>query len=214
MFGSMRCSFYLNEFELSLTECGKVLNTEKLTPQQLSEAKYIKAKSLYETKRYDDALLEFKAMTKAAKNVSGAEAYYYIAKIQHTKQDYKEAVKTLTKLISYEYSDDDWRNKAMLLLADTYLATKEDADARVILETIIDSKPKQEYSDEAKKRMLELDVKEALEKKQDPTNNAAPVKDLQIEFNQTKKDSALFKQIKEENEGLKAAPSSSVELPK
>ena len=193
-FGAMRCSFYLNQFEVALAECTKVLNTEKLTPQETSEAKYIKAKSLYETNRLDDAMIEFKAMTKAAKNVTGAEAYYHIAKIQFAKQDYKEVEKTINKLISYEYSNDDWNNKAMLLLADAYFAMNEDAEAGVILETVIGGKVKQEYVDEANKRLAILKAKQ--DKQVPPAsapNGGTPSGgEMKIEFNQSKKDSALF----------------------
>lgn len=188
-FGAMRCAFYLKQFDLALTECNKVLNTEKLSPQQTSEAKYIKAKSLYETNRIDDALIEFKEMTKNAKNSTGAEAYYYIAKIQFTKLEYKEVVKTITKLIGYEYSNDDWNNKGMLLLADTYLAKEEDADAQVILETIIGGDVKQEYLEEAQKK---LEILKEKERKKQEMNAPVPEKTLQIDFNQSKSDSTLF----------------------
>jgi len=211
-FGAMRSAFYLNDFETALAECNKVLNTEKLTPQQTSEAKYIKAKSLFETKRYDDAMLEFKAMTKASKNVSGAEAYYHIAKIQFIKQDYKEVEKTINKLISYEYSNDDWNNKGMLLLADTYLAKGDEADAKIILETIIDSKPKQEYLDEAKKKLEELKAKEdAKNKAQENIQN----KEMKVEFNQTKNDEDLFDKMYKESQQKGATPTNTnVEQPK
>ncbi len=189
-FGAMRCSFYLNRFDISLTEANKVLLIEKLTPQQTSEAKYIKAKSLFETNSLDDAMLEFKAITKASKNVTGAEAYYYIAKIQYLKQDYKEVEKTVNKLVSYEYSNDDWNNKAMLLYADASIARGEDADAMVILETIIESKPKQEYLDEANKRLNALKLKQE-QQNQQQEKTATPV-DMKIEFNQSKSDSVLF----------------------
>jgi TolA-binding protein len=190
-FGAMRCAFYLNQFDVALGECNKVLNTEKLSPQQTSEAKYIKAKSLYETNSLDDALIEFKAMTKASKNLTGAEAYYYIAKIQFAKQDYKEVENTINKLVSYEYSNDDWNNKGMLLLADAYTAMNDDPDAQVILETIITGKVKQEYVDEANKR---LSILKARQVKESPSQTSATPgsKEMKVEFNQTKKDSALF----------------------
>ncbi len=200
-FGAMRSAFYINDFETALTECTKVLNTEKLTPQQTSEAKYIKAKSLYETKRLDDALLEFKAITKSAKNTTGAEAYYHIAKIQFIKQEYKEVEKTINKLISYEYSNDDWNNKAMLLLADAYIATNDIENAKVILQTVIDSKPKQEFIDEAKKRLVELKLK------QDAKNAVAVEeqnKNMKVEFNQTKTDGDLFDKLLEEQQNKNA----------
>ncbi len=213
-FGAMRCAFYLNQFDVALSECNKVLNTEKLSPQQTSEAKYIKAKSLYETNSLDDAMLEFKAMTKSAKNVTGAEAYFYIAKIQFTKQEYKEVEKTINKLISYEYSNDDWNNKGMLLLSDTYIAKGEDADAQVILESIIEEKVKQEYVDEAKKRLDILKAKQLKENPLPPPNTPAPQgREMKVEFNQTRSDSSLFNTETEIKES--AAPTTTInEQPK
>lgn len=196
-FGAMRSAFYANQFEIALIECTKVLNTEKLSPQQTSEAKYIKAKSLYETSRLDDALIEFKAITKSAKNTTGAESYYYIGKIQFTKQDYKEVEKTVNKLISYEYSNDDWNNKGMLLLADAYIAKGDEEDAKIILQTIIDGKPKQEFIDEAKKRLDELKIKQEV---RTSANADSQNNEMKVEFNQTKKDSDLFDKLYEESQ--------------
>lgn len=206
-FGAMRCAFYSNDFETALKECTKVQNTEKLTPQQTSEAKYIKAKSMYETGRLEDALAEFKAITKSAKNSTGAEAYYYIGKIQFTKQDYKEVDKTVNKLISYEYSNDDWNNKGMLLLADAYIARGEDEDAKIILQTILDGKPKQEYIDEAKKRLNEIKAKQEAKA---ASESQIQGKEMKVEFNQTKKDEDLFDKLYEESLKQKATPTNTV----
>jgi len=205
--GAMRSAFYLNQYETALSECVKVLNTEKLSPQQLSEAKYIKAKSLFETNRLDDAMLEFKAMTKTAKNVTGAEAYYHVAAIQFKKQDYKEVEKTVNKLISYEYSNDDWNNKGMLLLADAYLAKGDDADAQVILETIIESKPKMEYLNEAQKKLDELKAKqEAARKEAERQQN----KEMKVDFKGGEED--LFdKMYNEYQEKNNSAPTNTVQ---
>jgi TolA-binding protein len=183
--GAMRCAFNLSQFEVALEESNKVLATDKLTPQQTSEARYVKAKSLYETKRFDDALTEFKAITKSAKNVTGAEAFYHIGKIQFAKQDYKAVLKTINDLISYSYSNDDWNNRGMLLLADAYLAQGDVSDAKVILGTIIDAGPKQEYLEEAQKKLKEINELEAQKTK-------APAESLNLQFKESDNDSSLF----------------------
>jgi tetratricopeptide (TPR) repeat protein len=212
-FGAMRSAFYLNQFETALTECTKVLSTEKLSPQQQSEAKYIKAKSLFELNRLDDALIEFKAISKSAKNITGAEAYYHVALIHFKKQEHKEVEKTINKLISYEYSNDDWNNKGMLLLADMYLAKGDDADAQVILESIIDNKAKQEYIDEAKKRLDALKAKQ--NEQQRSSESADPNKDMKVDLNRSKKDEDLFDKMYKEYEQNKSVPTNTtVEQPK
>jgi TolA-binding protein len=187
--GSMRCAFYLNQFELALNESNKVLGTEKLNPQQASESKYIKARSLFETQRYDDALTEFKAIAKSSKNTSGAEAFYYVGKIYFNKQDYKEAEKTINNLISFPYTNDDWNTKGMILIADCYTAKNELEDAKIILQTIIDGKPKQEYIDEVNKRLEQLKAIQAAKAAQQPAQT-----EMKVEFNSSGGDNKLFTQ--------------------
>ena len=212
--GAMRCAFYTNKFETALDQSNLVMNLDKLSPQQLSESKYIKAKSLYETNRLDDALIEFKAMTKNAKNATGAEAYYYIAKIQFAKQDYKEVEKTVTKLVGYEYSNDDWNNKGMLLLADAYIAKGEDVDAEVILGTLINSKPRQEYLDEANKKLTAIKAKRQAEQAPPPNNTNPKEGEMRIQFNQSKSDSALYDNPVEEIKKLDTETKQTAEEPK
>lgn len=212
--GAMRCAFYLNQFETALAESNKVLNTDKITPQQTSEAKYIKARSLYETNRLDDAMAEFRAMTKTSKNSTGAEAYYYISRIQFAKQDYKEVEKTINKLIGYEYSNDDWNNKGMLLLADTYIARNDDANARVTLEAVIDSNPRQEYLDEARKK-LDLLIARQKAAAVPPAPATSPGSgDMKIEYNQSRQDSILFHRLSEDLNKTEQPAKSPTEQPK
>ncbi len=193
--GAMRCAFILKKYDMALDYAGKVLNTEKITPQQTNEAKYDKAKSLYELQRYDDAMLEFKAIQKSAKNVTGAEALYHIGKIYFAKQDYTNVEKTVNSLISYDYSNDDWNTKGLLLLADKYIATGEDGDAELMLQTVIDSKPKQEYVDEANAKLEQLKAKKAMRAAQQPESN-----DMKIEFKEAQGDKDLFDQLYEQQQ--------------
>jgi tetratricopeptide (TPR) repeat protein len=190
--GAMRCAFYLNQYETALSESNKVLSSEKLSPQQTSEAKYIKAKSLFETQRYDDALADFKIIAKTSKNLTGAEAYYHIAKIYFLKKEYKETEKAVNSLISYEFSNDDWNTKGMLLIADVYIEKGDDKDAEVILQTIIDGKPKQEFIDEANKRLDQ--IKQRRESRLNAEQNKQ--QDFNIEFKSNNGDKNLY-----ENQG-------------
>lgn len=188
--GAMRCAMYLAKYDISLDYAVKVLNTEKITPQQTNEAKYNKAKSLYELQRFDDAMIDFKSIQKTAKNITGAEAYYYIAKIYFSKQDYSNVEKTINSLISYDYSNDDWNTKGLLLLADAYIAKGEDGDAELMLQTVIDGKPKQEYIDEANAKLEQLKAKKAMRAIQ---TNTQP--EMKVEFKENKSDKDLFDQL-------------------
>jgi TolA-binding protein len=182
----------LKKYDVALDNAVKVLNTEKITPQQSNEAKYDKAKSLYELQRYDDAMLEFKAIYKSSKNITGAEALYHIGKIYYAKQDYTQVEKTVNSLISYNYSNDDWNTKGLLLLADAYIAKGDDADAELMLQTIIDAKQKQEYVDEANAKLAELKAKKSARTMPDNTGNTS---DMKVEFKSENQDKDLFDQL-------------------
>ena len=194
--GAMRSAFNSLNYEIALQECNKVMSTEKLSPQQISEAKYIKAKSMFETNRLNDALIEFKEISKTAKNATGAEAFYYIGKIQYNKAEYKDVDKTVNKLISYPYSNDYWNTKGMLLLADAYIALNENANAKIILQTIIDGKGKQEAIDEAQQKLNsinEIENQKALNLKVEQT-------DLKLNNTNSNSDKDLFDKLFEESQ--------------
>lgn len=187
--GAMRCAFTLKKYDLALEYAIKVLDSEKITPQQTNEAKYDKAKSLFELNRLDDAMIEFKSIYKSSKNITGAEALYHMAKIYYSKQDYTQVEKTITNLISYDYSNDDWNTRGLLLLADSYIEKGEDADAELMLKTVIDGKPKQEFIDEATTKLEKLKAKKALLNLQQVAPNE---KDMEIQFKTQGNDKNLF----------------------
>lgn len=188
--GAMRSAFTLKKYETALDYAVKVLATDKISPQQTNEAKYTKAKSLYELNRLDDAMLEFKAIAKSAKNVTGAEALYHIAKIHYAKQDYSALEKTVTSLIGYDYSNDDWNTKGLLLLADAYIAKGELSDAELMLKTVIDGKTKAEYIEEAVKKQDQIKAIRS-----QGNTGAAPSNSMKVEFKSQGSDKDLFDQL-------------------
>lgn len=200
--GAMRCAYQLALYDTAVVEAAKVLNAEKMSPQQISEARFIKARSLYETARYDDALLEFKTITKTAKNASGAEAYLYMAKVFLHKKEYKEVEKTITKLIAYEYSNDDMNSAGMLLMAKAYMANSDDADAEVILQSLLENKPRKEIEEEALKLLDELKAKKAGQK---TIEAGKPAEDLKIQLKENENDKDLYNSLNKEQESESGA---------
>ncbi len=153
------------------------MNTEKISPQQTVEGKSIRAKSLFETNRKDEAIADLKYLTKNAKSELGAEAYYMLAQVQFEKKDYKEVEKTVNSLFNYPYSTQDWNTRAMLVMADVYLEKGEEQNAEAVLQTIIDNTTNEEYINIAKQKL------QALKDKQN-TRLANPAEeDMKVEFN-------------------------------
>jgi TolA-binding protein len=160
--GAMRSAFYLKKYDVAVDEAVKVLNTEKITSQQTVEAKSIRAKSLCETNRKDEAVADLKYLTKNAKSELGAEAYFMLADIQYNKKEYKEVEKTVNSLFNYPYTTAYWSTKAMLLMADLYLDKNEEQNAEAVLQTVIDNTDNEEFKKQAEEKLQALKDKQNL----------------------------------------------------
>jgi tetratricopeptide (TPR) repeat protein len=176
--GAMRCAYQVKQYEQCVTECNKVLNTEKLSQNQLAEAHLLKARALYELNRRDEAMADLTYLVKNAKSEAGAEAYYYMAMIRFQKKELKETEKTVNALIGYPYSNNDWNTKGMLLMADVYAERKEYANAEAVLQSVIENADKAEYIDLAKQKLQEVRDKQNLR-----TGGQGADGDMQIQFN-------------------------------
>ncbi len=116
-----------------------------------------------------------------------------MAKIYYAKQDYTLVEKTINNLISYDYSNDDWNTKGLLLLADSYIARGDDTDAELMLQTVIGGKPKQEYLDEANMKLEKIKSKKAMRMANPSSTNETP--DMKVDFKSNNGDKDLFDQL-------------------
>jgi tetratricopeptide (TPR) repeat protein len=138
--GLMRSNYQLKNYQEAIDYAGKVLSLENPSKELKNEAHYYIAQSYMAMQKYDDAFAEFKALSNTAKNEMGAEAGYNVAYIYYLKNEYKQSQKAIFDFIGesdYEY----WASKAFILLADTYVALKDNFQAKTTLKTVIgDSK--------------------------------------------------------------------------
>lgn len=85
------------------------------------------------------AVKSFTEVIKKTKTIAAAEAKYNLALIQHNKGDYKTSQKTCFDLINNMPSYDYWVAKSFILLADNYVALKDNLQAKSTLLSIIDN---------------------------------------------------------------------------
>jgi len=175
--GSMRCAFFTKNYDVCVNECNKVLNTEKISQVQLTEAHQMKAKSLYETNRRDESVNDFNYLTKNSKSEAGAEAYYYLALIHFEKKELKETEKTANTLINYPYTNNDWNTKAMMLMSDVYVEKKEYTNAEAVLKSVIENADKQEYIDIANQKLQGIKDKQQIKMEE-----GKPPEEMKIQF--------------------------------
>ncbi|HEX8517074.1 MAG TPA: tetratricopeptide repeat protein [Bacteroidia bacterium] len=138
--GLMRVNYQLKNNADAVLYANKVLALENPGKELKNEAHYNIAQVKLAEQKYDEAFAEFKALSNTAKNEMGAEAGYNVAYIYYLKNEYKQSQKAIYDFIG-ENDYDYWVSKAFILLADNFVALKDNFQAKTTLKTVInDSK--------------------------------------------------------------------------
>src|SRR6185312_14644976 len=85
------------------------------------------------------AVKEFEYTVANTKTIDAAEAKYNIANIEYHKGRYKTSQKTCFDLVKELPNYDYWVAKTFLLLADNYVAMKDDFQAKATLQSILEN---------------------------------------------------------------------------
>src|SRR3546814_11505079 len=126
----------MGDMEENLKYAGFVKNYEKSTEEEKAAANLYSAKAYIEKGNIEAAKKELVAASTTSQTAIGAEAKYTLGKIQYDQKEFKTAQETAFDLIKTMPSHDYWVAKSFILLADTYLALKDEFQAKSTLESI------------------------------------------------------------------------------
>ncbi|MES2593530.1 MAG: tetratricopeptide repeat protein [Bacteroidota bacterium] len=175
--GLMRCSYQLKNYTDAISYAGKVASLEKNSNELVHELHYITAQSMMATQRYDEALAEFRAVANTAKSDIGAESFYNIAFIQYIKKDYKQSEKTIFDFVNNEGDHPYWVTKALILLADNYVALGDNFQAKTTLKSITTDSDIPELMKIAQEKIDQITAAEEAAKQPKPQ-----IEPLQLKF--------------------------------
>ncbi len=116
-----------------------IKNFEKSSPEEKLRADLFGAKAYLGKGDTTAAAKIFTDVSSKTQTVTGAEAKYNAASIQYLKGDYKTAQKTAFELINKMPSHDYWIAKSFILLADVYVALKDNFQAKSTLQSVIEN---------------------------------------------------------------------------
>jgi TolA-binding protein len=142
-------SFAINNLLLCYSQMKStddVLNYVKLVRQNEKSAQEDKFKTgLYAGLAYlqkgdtTAAVNEFDYTISNTKTIAAAEAKYNIAYIQYLKRQYKTSQKTCFEIAKEMPNYDYWIAKTFILLADDYVALKDNFQAKATLQSVLDN---------------------------------------------------------------------------
>jgi TolA-binding protein len=151
--GQMRCNYFLKKYDSAIQCSNKIITLEKVPAETLNEAHLTIARCAMELKNNELAFSEFQTLHNLAKGEMQAEAGYNIAYLYFLKNEFKESKTAVFDLVKNGSAYPVWITKALLLLADNYVALKDNFQAKHTLKTVIESSDLQDLVQQARDKL-------------------------------------------------------------
>jgi len=134
--GLMRCAELIGQPQEALLAANDLLKEPKLSPEIVSEARYVRAKAYISLKQENKALADLKEISKDTRTIHGAEAKYLLAQLYYDNKDDKNAETVLMNFIENGTPHQYWLARGFILLADIYIRQGDDFQARQYLTSL------------------------------------------------------------------------------
>jgi TolA-binding protein len=136
--GLIRCYSQLKEHDKVIEMADRVLLTERLSPEQVRETRFARAKALQARDRQMLAIEEYKKVATEVKSAEGAESKYRIAEIYYQRKEIDNAEKIIADFADKTTPHQYWMAKSFLLWADIFRDKGDDFQAIQTLQSLID----------------------------------------------------------------------------
>ncbi|RYC66425.1 MULTISPECIES: tetratricopeptide repeat protein [Spirosoma] len=136
-----------------------VVTGGNVVPGAQNRAQLMLGKVAFAKGDYKTAQTELDKTIALGKDVNGAEALYYLGDILYKQKKYKESIASLLKFNEQFGDFEYWKGKAFMLVADNNVALEETAQAKAVLNSIIENSSDQTIVAEAKQKLATLDSK-------------------------------------------------------
>lgn len=134
--GLMRCAELIGQPQEALLAANDLLKEPKLSPEIMSEARYVRAKAYISLKQENKALADLKEISKDTRTIHGAGAKYLLAQLYYDNKDDKNAETVLMNFIENGTPHQYWLARGFILLADIYIRQGDDFQARQYLTSL------------------------------------------------------------------------------
>jgi TolA-binding protein len=154
--GLMYCNYELKKYPEAIVYADTLSTIPEITESLQLQSKYIKAKSLYETGKVNEAYDVFSQL--AVNKEYAAEANYYIAESQYKSFKLKEAENTANKALKLSSGNEMLMLKTYLLLADVLIQEKDYFNAKALLQSIVKNAKVEDYKKQASDKLDAINV--------------------------------------------------------
>jgi len=176
--GMMKASYALQHYEEAQQYALLVIEKGNLTVNAAREATLLLGKSAMQQGRYREAQTYFTNIAQKSQDRHAVEAQYLLAKLHYTTEAYQQSLKALFELNKRFPSYKAWTDKGFLLIAQNYLALKEDLQAKATLQSIVENAEDEALVASAQQMLATLAHKVPSSAKLADTEEASPEGDV------------------------------------
>ncbi|MCB0401054.1 MAG: tetratricopeptide repeat protein [Flavobacteriales bacterium] len=194
----MRLNYQLGNYDETIKYCELIINKDIDDASLITESHLLYGKAAMAKDDYNKALTEFTTAAGSG-NAFGAEAKYNMAYILYLRGEYDQCETEVFSLIKKFSSYDYWIGKALILLADNYVAKEDLFQAKVTLKNVIDNSKYPELVNTASEKLQIIEQQEAAQRV------SPPEEDLDVKLFNVK-DIKLFQEEEQVEEEILPQP--------
>lgn len=154
--GLMTANFATGKFHPAITYAEKLMTLDGIIPESTPTAMLTKAKAQRETNQKEQAEGTLQTLVKDHKTIQGAEGLYLLALSLQEKGDIPKSNAAIFDFSGPFADFGYWYGKMFILLADNYLKTGEDFQAKATLESVVERSTNADIKAEAEAKLKTL----------------------------------------------------------
>lgn len=134
--GILRSANTMNNTQEVIRIANQLISNDKTSPEIRNEAYLYRAKAYLKTADTTKAIADLSKIASDTRNIYGAEAQYLLAQIYFDQKKYKQAENQVQSFIKMGTPHPYWMARALLVLADSYVAQNDQFSAKQYLESL------------------------------------------------------------------------------
>jgi len=136
LLGMVRCQTAMESYHEAARSATELLESSSLSPEMLTEARYLRGKAYQHTNEVEKAVADFRFLANDPRSSYGAEAQFILADTYYRWEAYDRAEAQVKEFMQKGTPHQYWMARALIVLSDTYRAKGDSFQARQYLESL------------------------------------------------------------------------------
>lgn len=139
LIGQMRALSRLNNPAGTIQAAGRVMGNQRMAPEIVREARYLKSQAHMQLNQRSEAMAEFRVLAENTSSREGAEAKFRVAEMLFSSGDVAGAEKEVFDFVNKGTPHQYWLARSFILLSDIFALRGENFQAAQYLESLLEN---------------------------------------------------------------------------